>query len=275
MIRQLLLVAGMSVAATSASAFTVGYFDSSREEYGLSGFLAGARQSLIDSGYTLQGFSSVDTAGLANVDAFYMGPMRGSAGITNLEISVLDKFVRRQGGFLFIQSEWAPWTWTPSADAMMANWGIAATGIDQYGPDVFHTLGTSQWVSSPNSVSTFIGSAYSHLTLTPAGFEVLAEDRLGQAVLGVLDAGGGRSSDVLVSTDSDMWAANPYDPTTGWGNAANRALWQNIWQYAAEQTADGGNGGGGTVPEPGSLALMLGSLGILGVRRRCGSRFGR
>lgn len=246
----------MAVAASSASAFTVGYYDSSVESYGLAGsYISQAKQSLINKGYTLTSTNTMNAGFLSGVDAVYVGLLNAtpSAG----EIAALQNFVNVQGGFLFIQTDWASAPWTAPANAILSNWGIAHGS--NLGNDSGHvTVGSSEWVSNPNVVTNFIGSAHSIITSAPANFEVLGRDDAGNTILGVFDAGAGRSSDVLIATDINFW-----DDSFGWSNAGNRNLWDNIWQAAATQT------GGGNVPEPSMLALLgISALGAAFARRR-------
>ena len=79
---------------------------------------------------------------------------------------------------------------------------------------------------------------------------------MNRTILGVFDAGAGRSSDVLVSTD-----INFFDDANGWLDENNRKLWENIWTSAAEQIDP--------VPEPGTFILLgVGLAGLAYTRKK-------
>jgi len=240
-------------APVASQAIVIGYYDNSRELYGFSGggpYLSQARQFLENQGHTLISTNLADAAFLSTVDAFYTGLVNS---VSAAEIAAFQNFVNNDGGFLFIQQDHDSGPWHAPAQQILANWGIASSP-GTFSNDSGHvTVGTSEWVTTPNVVTGFTGSAHSAIGNTPTGFETLATDNLGRIILGVFDAGAGRSSDVLIATDIDFWS-----DSFGWTDARNRALWENIWTSAAGQI-DNGNG---TVPEPGTLALL--GIGLLG-----------
>lgn len=262
MISKSLLKISFVIVATlgvqQAQAMKIGYYDASREQWGFSGnnYLSQAKQWLIDQGHTLVSTNNADTAFLSTVDAFYTG-LIGS--VSNAEISAMQNFVNVRGGFLFIQQDHDSGAWHAASSQILSNWGIG-NSAGTFSNDFGHTtVGSSSWVTQPNVVTGFIGAAHSTINVIPNGFEVLARDDQGRAIMGVFDAGAGRSSDVFVATDINFW-----NDSIGWGDLRNRNLWENIWTGAVNQI-DPPNG----TPEPGTLALLgLGLASLAGLRRR-------
>lgn len=256
-----LLLAGLLTPATS-QALTIGYYDSSREQFGFSSggpYLTQAKQFLVDQGYTLVATNNADAAFLSGVDAFYTGLV---GNVSAAEISAMQSFVDDQGGFLFIQQDHDSGSWFAPSNLILANWGISTAGT--HNNDFGHvTVGSSTWVTTPNAVSGFIGADHSVVVTAPSSFEILAQDDLGRTILGVFDAGAGRSSDVLIATDINFW-----DDSRGWDDSRNRDLWENIWQSVAAQV-DVPPPPPGAVPEPTSLALLgIGLGGLVAARYR-------
>ncbi len=212
----------------------------------------------MDNGHTLVSTNNADAAFLSTVDAFYTG-LIGS--VSAAEISAMQDFVDIEGGFLFIQQDHSSGTWHAPSNQILNNWGIANTA-GTFSNDLGHyTVGSSSWVTDPNVVAGFSGSAHSTIDIAPVGFEVLARDDLDRIIMGVFDAGAGRSSDVFVATDIDFWSDG-----FGWSDVRNRNLWENIWTSASVQIDPPDENG--EVPEPASIALIGMGLGLLGFARR-------
>jgi hypothetical protein len=250
-----LSILATTLAAQSASAAVIGYFDDSRELFGFAGnnYISKARQWLVDQGHTLIATNNANAAFLSSVDAFYSGLI---SSISADEIAAMENFVNVDGGFLFIQQDHDLGGWHAPSSQILSNWGIG-NSAGTFSNDSGHTtVGSSSWVTTPNLVSGFIGADHSTINVIPNGFEVLARDDQGRAIMGVFDAGAGRSSDVFVATDINFW-----DDTYGWSDSRNRQLWQNIWTVAARETT-------GDVPEPTTLGLFGLALGGLGLVRR-------
>lgn len=247
-----LFVAMLGIIPDTSNALNIGHFDNSREQYGMStGYISGATQWLVDQGHTLVPTSNADAAFLGTVDAFYTGLI---GTVSAAEVSAMQSFVDTSGGFLFIQQDHDSGGWHSASSQILSNWGIG-NSAGTFGNDSGHyTVGTSDWVTNPNVVTGFIGSAHSTINEIPEGFEALAYDDLDRVIMGVFDAGAGRSSDVFVATDINFW-----DDQFGWLDVRNRNLWENIWT-SAEGQIDPPNP---VVPEP-STFLLLGS-GLAGL----------
>ena len=249
----------IGLASQSANAMVIGYFDNSRESYGMStGYISGATQWLADAGHTLVSTNNADEAFLGTVDAFYTGLINS---VSTTEIAAMQNFVDVDGGFLFIQQDHDGGYWHGPSSQILANWGIGNSAGTYANDSGHYTVGASSWVTDPNVVAGFSGSAHSTINVIPEGFEVIARDDADRAIMGVFDAGAGRSSDVFVATDIDFWS-NGY----GWNDIRNQRLWENIWTAAADQIEDGDDSV--SVPEPGSLALFGLGLMALGFQRR-------
>jgi len=254
--------ASISMVSQSASALIIGHYDNTRESYGLStGYISGAAQALVDMGHTLVSTNSADAAFLGSVDAFYTGLI---SSVSQTEIDAMQDFVDVDGGFLFIQQDHDSGGWHGPSSDILSNWGIGNSAGTFSNDGGHYTVGSSAWVTDPNAVAGFSGSAHSTINVIPQGFEVIARDDQDRAIMGVFDAGAGRSSDVFVATDIDFWS-NGY----GWSDNRNQLLWENIWTAAATQIEDDDDDDQVEVSEPGTLALI--SLGLIGLgmsRRR-------
>lgn len=245
--------------AASANALVIGHYDNNRELYGLStGYISGAAQWLTDNGHTLVSTNTVNDAFLGTVDAFYTGLI---SSISADEIAAMQSFVDIDGGFLFIQQDHDSGPWHGPSSDILSNWGIG-NSAGTFGNDSGHTtVGSSTWVTDPNIVNGFSGSAHSTINETPTGFEVIAQDDLGRAIMGVFDAGAGRSSDVFVATDIDFWSSY------GWGDNRNQLLWENIWTAADSQINPDPDPN--PIPEPTTMLLFgTGLAGLVAVGRK-------
>ena len=232
-------------ASITSHALVIGHYDSNREISGFSsGYLSSATQWLTDNGHTLAPTSFVDDVYLSGVDAFFTGLVEG---VSPSEVNSMRDFVDVSGGFLFIQQDHERNRWHEPANEILANWGISTTGYILNLFDDNTVVSTSSWVTTPNIVTGTTGILHSYIDSAPTGFEVLVEDSANRALLGVFDAGAGRSSDVLVSTDIDFWS-----DSFGWQDSRNRALWENIWASADLQLSGGSGGGSGSGGSGGS-----------------------
>lgn len=243
--------------AVPAFSLNIGHFDNSREQWGMStGYISGATQWLVDQGHTLVSTNTADEAFLGTVDAFYTG-LIGS--IATQEVSAMQSFVDDDGGFLFIQQDHDSGPWHAPSSDILSNWGISNSAGTFYNDSGHYTVGSTSWVTDPNAVAGFTGAAHSTLNVIPDGFEVIARDDLDRVIMGVFDAGAGRSSDVFVATDIDFWSDG-----IGWSDSRNQMLWENIWTSAAQQIDPVE-----PVPEPSTwLLLGTGLAGLAYYRRK-------
>jgi hypothetical protein len=257
--------AGLLLTSLSASALTIGYFDSSREYDGNSAYLTNAYFALESAGHTLVATNTANASFLETVDAFYAG-LLNNGGISTDEVSALRDFVDVSGGFLFVQQDYSNallWgfplpgvytDWYAPGQSILANWGITSSG--SYTNDSGNvTVSSSAWV--PSLGLGFDGSLHGEINTKPTGFETLATDDLGRSILGVLE-GSGQSGDVFVATDLQFW--------TGGDIVNNYVLWTGIWSNAeARILARNVN----DVPEPVTLALLgIGLMGLASTRRK-------
>lgn len=261
LVRSALLAASLTVTSNSAHALVIGHYDSSREGWGMStGYISGAAQWLIEQGHTLVSTSYANSSFLSTVDAFYTGLINS---VSTEEISSFENFVDSDGGFLFIQQDHSLGAWHGAANQILANWGIG-NYAGYFGNDSGHsTVGNSSWVTYPNLVTGFSGAAHTSIDRIPVGFETIAVDDLGRAIMGAFDAGAGRSSDVFVATDIDFWS-----DMFGWNDIRNRQLWENIWTTASVQIDPPPR----EVSEPETLALFGIGLSLLGWIRRSAAK---
>lgn len=258
LVRAALLASSLTFASHSAHALVIGHFDGSRELYGFStGYLSGATQWLVGAGHTLVSTNNVNAAFLSGVDAFYTGLIRT---VSSEEISSFQNFVNRDGGFLFIQQDHGGGPWHSPSNQILSSWGIQSAPVTLFNDYRHTTAGDSEWVTYPNSVTGFSGKAHTFVRNVPIGFETIAVSDIASTIIGVFDAGGGRSSDVLVATDIDFWS-----DYVGWNDIRNRRLWENIWTTATIQLETPTQ----PVSEPGTLTLFGIGLSLVGwVRRR-------
>lgn len=255
---------GIIFFAFTTNALNIGYLDISREQYGFSAggpYLSFAKQSLIDSGYTLLPTNKITPEYLATVDAFYFGLTPISKPLESGELAALHDFVDENGGFLFVQSDWNKTTYVNRAqNVILGSYGITHDGrfYDDLGN---YTVGSSDWVSKNELVSSFSSGYHSVITSYPSDFEPLAYDQLNRVILGVLNPSNSRKGTVLVSTDINMW-----DNYKGWKDSKNQILWSNIWstvsaQYPTENSNE--------IPEPQILSfLVFGVLFLFGSKLR-------
>lgn len=257
LIKSVMLGAVAALTSMQSSALVIGHFDSSRELYGMdTGYISGATQWLTDNGHTLVSTDNADATFLSSVDAFYTGLI---SSVSTAEISAMQNFVDVDGGFLFIQQDYDGSAWHTASSQILANWGIGNSAGTYSNDSGHYTVGTSDWITQPNLVTGFTGSAHSSINVIPQDFEVLAYDDMDRAIMGVFDAGAGRSSDVFVATDIDFWSS------IGWADNRNQMLWENIWTAAAVQieppTVTNANA-------PATLGLLAMALGLVHYRRK-------
>lgn len=258
----LLFASALCAVSLSSHALIIGSYDTSRELYGFEGndYLSEARQWLIDNGHTIVTTSNVDDTFLGSVDAFYTGLI---SSVSAPEILAMQDFVDVDGGFLFIQQDHDDGDWHSSSSDILSNWGIGNSAGSFFNDSGHVTVGSSSWVSDPNVVAGFSGSAHSTVNEIPDGFEVIARDSLDRVIMGVFDAGAGRSSDVFVATDIDFWSDN-----VGWQDTRNQMLWENIWNSVEVQIDPPDDKPVDDVAAPQALAILALGVSFLLSRRK-------
>ncbi len=232
-----------------AYAMNIGYFDTSRATGTLDDFATNAKQSLLDSGHSLQSTSGINGTFLSNVDAFYTGNI---LSLSSEEVSALHNFVDIQGGFLFFQLDNGFAEEITTANSVLNHWDIVVDNTTGSSPGSV-VNSSSPWMSG--ATGSYTSATYRKLVSTSSDFIRLAEGDNGDLHLGVLESDVGRAGNVFISTEYGMWFV-------GGLPSANETLWDNIWNNAANVTSTE------VVPEPSSFFTIGLALVFLAFKKK-------
>jgi hypothetical protein len=235
----------VGIAAGPAFADTIGHYNSTVEDYGLStGYISDAATALGTYGHTLSSTSSMTSTFLASVDRVYIGLLGSS--VTATEIANLQSFVSG-GGMLFIQQDHSGGGWHSIANNILDDFGASSTGNSSVNSHTI-TSATSQLTTYPNDIrgAQITGQVEAHYDSYTSDWSVLSTMTGAKATGLYRNYGNGW---IITTSDINMWNSS------GWADSDNKDLWENIWSVQA-------------VPLPAAAWLGLAMLGSLGIVRR-------